>query len=203
MANNELTAAERIALAKRLGAEAIAETDPERVTGGAAVADFLLRAAKSRNHALGLERLTADEGAGSGVRQRNLHVWNGCIGGIYQGSHQRTGHNLSIRGGRQQSQGGKDGQDREDPASHPWVSELATDCPSSNGNSIRHNSPFAAHRAKFLVPTTHGCDYRVKLHAAVFLVTAPLQPGRRSAPSLLTRNSSMESFISAFPGQRK
>ena len=61
MANTELTAAERIALAKRLGAEAIAETDPERVTGGEAVAEFLLRAAKSRNHALGLERLTAGE----------------------------------------------------------------------------------------------------------------------------------------------
>ena len=63
MATTELTAAERIALAKKVGARNIAleATDPAAVHGSAAAAEFLLRAAKSRNHALGLVRLSDAE----------------------------------------------------------------------------------------------------------------------------------------------
>ena len=59
--DTELTAAERIALARRLGAGFIAKGESDDNVAPEAAAEFLLRAAKSRNHALGLESLTAAE----------------------------------------------------------------------------------------------------------------------------------------------
>jgi len=63
--HTELTAAERIALAKKVGARNIAleAAGSDAVHGTDAAADFLLRAAHSRNRRLGLESDTPEAAA--------------------------------------------------------------------------------------------------------------------------------------------